>query len=295
MKQFAIYTACIGNYDQIRQPVVIDNRFDYILFTNDVKDNRIGVWQVRSVDYANDDMTRIARYAKTHPEKLLSEYDATLWMDMNLQIADSYVYERFIELYESKVEIASIQHPERDCIFTEAFTMSNWRFEHDCIAFEWCHKLRNDGYPRHRGMYETNILYRRKSEVMTNVNKMWWDCIDNYSKRDQFSCNYVLWKLGVKEEYFFTPGEHSMNSMHINYAVHSKVSKRKLVNVGFNELLRIKTRNLLPNVTLRQWHVLCNLPYPNIVLNTWGYVMGILCTPILAFKMFKHRILHIPG
>ena len=292
MNKFAIYTACIGGYDNVRQPITLDERFDYILFTNDVKVDRIGVWKVRHISYSNTDMTRIARYAKTHPEELLPEYDATLWMDMNLQITDSYVYERFVNLYESNAQIASIQHPERDCIYVEAFTMSNWRFEHDYIAFVWCHKIRKEGYPQHRGLYETNILFRRKSDVMTKVNEMWWDCINTHSKRDQFSCNYVLWKLGVKEEFFFAPGEHSQNVKHINFAWHNDLSKRKLTQTSHLETLRIKMRTLLPECTMRQWYTLCVLPFPCLVLYSWGILMGY---PIFAWRKFKHKVLRIPG
>ena len=95
MNLFAIYTACIGGYDNILQPKAIDDRFDYILFSDEVAKERVGVWQVRHVDYTNPDKTRIARYVKTHPEELLPEYEATLWMDANIQIVSSKVYGRF--------------------------------------------------------------------------------------------------------------------------------------------------------------------------------------------------------
>lgn len=68
MNKFVIYTAIIGNYDEILQPQVIDDRFDYVLFSNE---NRVGVWQVRPIAYVNDIQTKIARYVKTHPEELL--------------------------------------------------------------------------------------------------------------------------------------------------------------------------------------------------------------------------------
>ena len=292
MKQFAIYTACIGGYDEIRQPVVVNNRFDYFLFVDEVKEDSIGVWKVRQVKYTHPDMTRIARYAKTHPEELLPEYDATLWMDMNLQIADEYVYNRFMELYDSQIQIASVQHPERDCVYVEAFTMSNWRFEHDYVAFEWCHKIRKEGYPVHRGMFETNVLFRCKSEAMTIFDEMWWDCINAFSKRDQFSCNYVLWKLGVKEDFFFPQGTHSQNTEHVNFAYHSDNAKRKIVQTKYWENLRIRTRMLLPDLTMQQWYCLCKLPYPRFVLELWGVAMGF---PIFAWRKFKHSVLHIPG
>ena len=64
-KKYVIYTAMVGGYDEIMQPVVVDDRFDYILFSNDIKEDRVGVWQVRPIAYTNPDNTRICRYVKT--------------------------------------------------------------------------------------------------------------------------------------------------------------------------------------------------------------------------------------
>ena len=97
-KRFVVYTVMVGDYDKILQPLVVDDRFDYVLFTDQARNDKIGVWQVRTFDYQNDDKTRISRYLKTHPEKLLPEYDASLWIDGNIQITNSYIYNRFIEL-----------------------------------------------------------------------------------------------------------------------------------------------------------------------------------------------------
>lgn len=291
MSKFAIYTAFIGGYEIVRQPITVDERFDYILFTNDLKVDRIGVWKVLPIYYSNTEKTRIARYVKTHPEELLPGYDATLWMDMNLQIVDSYVYERFVDLYESNAQIAGIQHPERDCIYVEAFTMSNRRWEHDNVAFAWCHKLRKEGYPFNWGLYESGILFRRKSNVMTKVNEMWWDCISTYSKRDQFSINYVLWKLGVKEEYFFAPGVNPRYTGHVNYYSHA--AKRKLEKTGILEYFRIKTRIIFPSIMQKQWNTFCAIPFPKLVLPIWGIIVGALGIPYFAYLIFKYRILRV--
>ena len=35
-KKYAIYTAMVGGYDEIMQSKVVDDRFDYILFSNDM-------------------------------------------------------------------------------------------------------------------------------------------------------------------------------------------------------------------------------------------------------------------
>ena len=71
MNKFVIFTAVVGNYDEILQPKVVDDRFDYILFSNDIKEKNIGVWQVRPINYINEIQTKIARWVKTHPEEYM--------------------------------------------------------------------------------------------------------------------------------------------------------------------------------------------------------------------------------
>lgn len=225
----------VGGYDEIMQPVVIDDRFDYILFSNDIKEDRVGVWQVRPIAYTNPDNTRICRYVKTHPEELLPGYDASVWMDSNIRIMTSAVYERIVELYESGSLIASINHPERDCIYDEAFEVMYIRYEQEHVVVDWCHKLRQEGYPKHNGLYETGVMFRaHTNEKIQAVDAMWWNCIEKYSKRDQLSFNYVLWRLGVKCDYFLDKTQCSRNSNCFSWIYH-KDERRKTILDSTNE------------------------------------------------------------
>ena len=221
-KQFAIYTACIGAYDNICQPKYIDGRFDYILFTDEPKEKHIGVWEVRKVDYSNSDKTRIARYVKTHPHTLLPQYEATVWLDANLEITSPFIYERSIELCESKTQLASIKHPTRDCIYDEAYWV--YGLDSEIKIFEWCHFLRNIGYPRHNGLYETNVLFRINDENVADLNEQWWKAILEHSRRDQLSLNYLLWNSAIPQDYILPPGEHAVNSKHICKRLHNNVA-----------------------------------------------------------------------
>lgn len=225
-KKYVIYTAMVGGYDEIMQPKVVDDRFDYILFSNDIKEDRIGIWQVRPIEYTNPDNTRICRYVKTHPEELLHGYEFSIWMDSNIRIMTSYVYERAFELYDQGTLIASMCHPERDCIYDEAFEVMYIRYEREKVVVDWCHKLRTENYPRHNGLFETGIMFRKKSNIIENFNCLWWNCIDAYSKRDQLSFNYVLWKLSVKCEYFFDKYNDVRSTNDLSYIEHKNIGKK---------------------------------------------------------------------
>ena len=274
IKRFAIYTACIGGYDEIMQPEFVDDRFDYILFTDDVKEARFGIWQTHHVEYTHKDKTIIARYVKTHPQELLSEYAATLWMDSSLQIVSRFVYERFIELYENGIDVASVKHPKRDCIYDEAYEVSSRKspgaLEYDETALMWCHKLWKEGYPQHNGLIETSILFRRNNEAVSKVNESWWNCIIQYSKRDQLSFNYVIWQIKPSVECFLKDGEHMMNSDKVKYLGHSKVSTRKALKLSDSQQQRYLFRVRSRRVAMKQWFAFMKKSQPVRWLHTIG-------------------------
>lgn len=212
-KKYAIYTAMVGGYDKIMQPMVVDNRYDYILFSNDIKEDRVGVWQVKKIFYNNEIQTKIARYVKTHPDELLPEYEFTVWVDSNIIISSNFLYERALQLYQNKVSIATMNHLERNCIYDEAFVLLEGLIEYESIILDWGRVLRKTKYPSNNGLFETNVLFRVNNEVNIHINMLWWSYIEKYSKRDQLSFNYVLWLLQEKCDYILPIDRNTNNSI----------------------------------------------------------------------------------
>lgn len=234
-KKFVIYSAMVGAYDDILQPLVVDERFDYVLFSNEIKETNIGVWQVRPIAYNNADNTRICRYVKTHPEEMVPGYEASIWMDSNVQIMTPYLYHRVEELYDEGVLFSSMWHPVRKCIYEEAFAVVNMMVEHENVVVDWCHKLRKENYPKNYGLFETCVLYRKhKLEKVSEVDAFWWRCIENYSRRDQLSCNYALWQHGMPIYYFFGEGKNARNTEHLKLIMHNDI-RHNHCPIGENE------------------------------------------------------------
>lgn len=221
MKRFAIYTAIIGGYDFIQQPLIIDECFDYILFSDRIEAGYVGVWQVRHIDYQNEIQVKTARYVKTHPHTLLTGYDATLWIDASIQIKSTCVYQRVRDLYNQKTELACLVHPIRDCIYDELFTVLEYGYETEDIVLKWGHVLRKHHYPRHNGLCETGIMYRINNENMSLLNEKWWSCIEKYSRRDQLSFNYVLTELQIPFTSFLLDGVSVRDSEYFQIASHT--------------------------------------------------------------------------
>ena len=58
---------------------------------------------------------------KTHPEILLPEYEATLWIDASILITSPYIYNQITHLFQTGIQFASVKHPYRNCIYDEAY------------------------------------------------------------------------------------------------------------------------------------------------------------------------------
>ena len=302
MKKYVIYSILVGQYDTLTQPLCVDDRFDYILFSNDFKESNIGVWQIRSIPIPKDikpaDNKRLSRYPKTHPETMLSEYECSLYIDANIQITDTWVYNRVIELAEAKVEYAGVSLEEDDCLYEHAYHMAILGVEHDYNALNQCRALYKRGYPRHNGMNENNIIFRRHTQRMKEADELCWWWIMNYSFRDQFSYMYVLWEKGINTKNYFLPkGERARNSSHFNFTFRkdNRVGKQKYIKRGFNEWLRYKCSTLYANNKKKYMNLfvrLCAFPYPCFAQTILGWLIGIWYSPILIRNIIRN---HFPN
>ncbi|GMO53922.1 MAG: hypothetical protein Ta2G_12590 [Termitinemataceae bacterium] len=89
-------------------------------------------------------------------------------------------------------------HFERDCIYNEADAVSFSNYDLEININKMLDFLRKENFPSHYGLNETNIIYRKhNTKEIISMMDMWWTFIENYSKRDQLSLSYVLWKHNV--------------------------------------------------------------------------------------------------
>lgn len=240
MKDFVVYTIIVGGYDKVKQPIVTDDRFDYILFTDDTSKHRIGVWQVKDIPYKDDNLVRLSRYAKCLPTKVLPEYKASIYIDGTLQIATSYVYEKFIECYEKGIEWSGISHYQRSCIYEEMCVIVGEfpKGIHDYDTIEWYCALKNERFPRQFGLYENNAIYRRHIRKVSLIGEEWWKSLQYYCKRDQFSLMYYLWKHKVQLHYILQMGIDTKHTPHFIYSYHATPRKNVIMNI--HEKIRYK-------------------------------------------------------
>ena len=183
-----LYTSLVGDYDVLQDPEVVDESWDYICFTNHLKQENHRVWQIRSIPLKGATNAEKSRYPKLNPHEVLGEYEISVYIDSNILIKTDFLYQRSLELEADSSTLISIPvHPTRSCVYKEA-EMLKYRGKDNVKAIDrHIAHLRKEEFPDDYGLFE-NIQYGSRN---------WWVDYMIYSKRDQLSLVYCLWKEGV--------------------------------------------------------------------------------------------------
>lgn len=193
----AIFTALYGGYDSLMLPDQLEPDIDYICYT-DLPINSYGVWQIKASPYYHPDSTRMARYVKTHPHELLSDYDAVVWLDANIIIRGD-IREYINILLTSQADMGLVMHPHRNCVYQEAEACKKLNKDNFDVIDQQIARYKEEGYPENSGMYETGFyIANHKTSKMKKFFRTWWKEIDLFSRRDQLSVGWALAGSGVK-------------------------------------------------------------------------------------------------
>ncbi len=247
MNTKVIYTCLTGGYDELLQPEIIDNNFDYICFSNDIKEKQISVWQIREIPFETNDNTRLSRYPKLLPHKVLQEYEYSIYMDANIQIIGQEFYDIINKKIEEGVLIAQVPHLERDCVYDEIQVA----YIKGIVDFQSAHEtnkyLKYNNFPKHYGLYENNIILRlHNNDGVMQISEAWWSEYGKYSKRDQFSLMYVYWKNKFSIDILFGTDFNVRNVDFLYFiAKHQGQVRKNILLRVFRKLYRIVLVNFI--------------------------------------------------
>lgn len=197
-----IYTCIVGNYDIA--PILqkyLDKDAKYICFTDNlglIKHRKIGEWEIRPLEFNKLCDTKNARWHKTHPHILFPDFEESIWIDANIEILSN----KMIEYYKnSNTKILVPIHHCRNCIYKEIDAVEAFKRESEENIAHTKQMLIKNNMPEHYGLNETNIIYRKHNDTqIIKLMEEWWEIIENYSKRDQLSFSYILWKNNITPE-----------------------------------------------------------------------------------------------
>ena len=154
MGKVAIYTVLTGGYDTLEQPKVIDERFDYFCFSNDIEKETIGVWKVRKFEGEFPSKQIESRYPKMHPYTVLPDYEYSVYMDANIRIETADFYEAIMQKIAEGVELSGVKHPFRNCSYVEGYVVFTYGLDKFSTIVKEMRFIRKEGLPRRYGMFE---------------------------------------------------------------------------------------------------------------------------------------------
>lgn len=191
-----VYTCITGDYDNLREVNSPEKQIDYICFTDRNIESK--TWKIRPIPrclkYLDD--AKIARCMKIAPHLFLSEYDISVWVDGNIQVMGNM--HKFID--ENLKNYFSIpKHPDRICVYEEAKAVKNLNKDSAEVVDRQMDKYMSKNYPQNNGMVQSGIMVRRHNDKRCiAISNLWWNEVREFSKRDQLSFNFSIWKKNVE-------------------------------------------------------------------------------------------------
>lgn len=231
MNKKAIYTSIVGGYDQLYEPDEAMKGWDYICFSNEFSPKKNSVWQIRPIPFQCKDKGILARFAKINPQILLKDYHFSLWIDGNIHLKGDYVFLRAHELIEIGSLISIPKHMERDCIYEEGRVCIKQGKDERSIILKQMEKLKSEDFPENMGLFENGLIFRNHMHKdIIKLDKAWWEEFLTYSRRDQLSLRYLLWKNQITCIPFFEEGYDVRNHPDFLYIKHKRRLSHKIQN-----------------------------------------------------------------
>lgn len=193
--RIAVYTCITRGYDSLKIPLSVDKRLAYFCFT-DSPESVTPPWDLRHISLQGLSPKDQNRYIKMHPHEFLSDYDATVYVDGNIQIVGD-LYELVCTALSSPEDIFFYQHPDRNCVYAEGAACSHIAHERIWKIAAQMRKYRKAGYPVESGLFEANVIIRKNTPGMRRFMDAWWSEYCTGAKRDQLSLPFVAWQLGI--------------------------------------------------------------------------------------------------
>ena len=186
-----IYTVIFGDYDNLKEPTIISDGWDYICFTN--QPLKSDVWKIVQVKTDKPNHI-IAREISIYPYDYLEGYDIAMSVGGQVGVKSD------LNNYLLDLECLNLlSHPDRQCIYQELMQIAlrekdSW--QNVIKSAEYFHK---EKMPQNNGLYATGIMGRDlHNSKVKGFCKIWLLELNRFCFRDQVSLAYCIWKWQFK-------------------------------------------------------------------------------------------------
>lgn len=193
-----IYTCIIGDYDWLLPPVWRSDDIDFLCYT-DRPSRSVKGWKLIPMDRSLEGLppALINRWYKLHPHEHLPQKGWSLYMDGHIRIISDL--RRLLSEAQHKGSLMVLPtHPYRTSIWEEAeacLDRGKILPQDAAILKEQLMFYKNQGFDSQVPLTENNILIRKHGDSAVKTAMIaWWKELEQFTKRDQLSLPYVIWK-----------------------------------------------------------------------------------------------------
>lgn len=196
-EKICAYTCITGEYDILHEVKWPEKNVDYLCFTNN-KNLKSKTWKIVYIENENLDNHYLSRKIKILGHPIISEnYDISIWMDASI-IWDKSITD-FINTYFKDTSLAAFKHSARSTIREEAITCLLFNKDSKDNIVNTLNFLKTNNYIDNIDLYEMTVFIKKHNDpqVIQTMN-IWFDTLRRFSKRDQLSFPYSVWKTKLK-------------------------------------------------------------------------------------------------
>lgn len=192
-----VYSALIGETDEVRAPTEFDESATFILFT-DGEAKAPHPWiTVRVPSYFRDPKVSVG-YLKANPHLLFPWDSRVVWVDANLH--ELRLPAGLVEGLLSNGAVAVMPHPVRGSVLSEAEQVVEQGLDSESRVRRLLLRFADVGFNYSAApLYCGGFIVRDLGDPrVRRFCKYWWRGIVEGSRRDQLTLSYGLWAAGLK-------------------------------------------------------------------------------------------------
>ena len=196
-----IFTVITGNYDTIKQPLVVEEGVEYILFTNNPEIKDAGVWKVVQIPSEQwsgrserENNILLSRKVKMLPHKYLPEVaEWSIYIDADMVIKRPLT--ELLNNLHSKTLFAACRHSYCKNVQEEiADLLAKNMVQPEQVKEQW-QKYSEWGFSDDLGISENGLLIRKhNNQHVQRLMELWWKEYLQGCLRDQVSLMPCMYK-----------------------------------------------------------------------------------------------------
>ena len=210
MKKTIIYTVITGNYDTIKQPLVVDVGVEYVLFTNNPNIHNAGVWRVVQIPSdewqgrtERENNILLSRKVKMLPNVYLPvDAEWSIYIDADMLIKGPLM--QLLKDLREKTLFAACRHSYCGSVREEIEDLvAKGMVDATQIENQW-QRYVEWGFKDELGISENGLLIRRHNDArVAQLMELWWKEYRNGCLRDQVSLMPCMFRTGFMPYFQF--------------------------------------------------------------------------------------------